>query len=252
MAIVAVYSSKGGVGKTTIATNLAWCAAQMSGRRTLLWDLDPADGVRFMFGMNERRKRQARSMFAGDLDAEALIEPTDYRGLDVLPADASLRELDSLLWRIGQRYRIAKIGKQLNRNYDRVILDCPPVLNELSAQIVRAATLVIVPLPPSPLSARGFDFVVDEIRRHTKSAPPILPVLSMIDRRRSLHVAARAANPSWPSIPLASVLEQCAIRRRPIGAFAPRSLAATSLERLWEGIESKLEQLTGEAGKIET
>ncbi|MBN8841414.1 MAG: ParA family protein, partial [Sphingomonadales bacterium] len=41
MATIAVYSLKGGVGKTTLAVNLAWCAAARSARRTLLWDLDP-------------------------------------------------------------------------------------------------------------------------------------------------------------------------------------------------------------------
>ena len=41
MATVAIYSLKGGVGKTTLSVNLAWCAATLSARRTLLWDLDP-------------------------------------------------------------------------------------------------------------------------------------------------------------------------------------------------------------------
>jgi cellulose biosynthesis protein BcsQ len=56
MAVIAVYSSKGGVGKTTIAANLGWCSAQLSGRRTLLWDLDPTDGAGFMFALEAQRK----------------------------------------------------------------------------------------------------------------------------------------------------------------------------------------------------
>ncbi len=243
MAIIAVYSAKGGVGKTTIATNLAWCSAQGHARRTLLWDLDPLDGSGFMFALDDRRKRQARSLFAGDVSAHALIQPSSYAGLDLLPADSSLRELDSMLLRMGQRNRLATLAKQLSRQYDRLILDCPPVLNELSAQVLRAATLVIVPLPPSPLSARGFDFVVEEIRRTTKRPPPILPVLSMIDRRRSLHLEALAANPTWPWIPMVSAVEQCAVHRRPIGTFAPRSPAALAFSKLWDGIERKLGQL---------
>ncbi|MCL9983482.1 MAG: ParA family protein [Erythrobacter sp.] len=244
MAVIAVYSSKGGVGKTTIATNLGWCSAQLAARRTLLWDLDPADGAGFMFALEAQRKRQARSLFAGDIPAATLIQPSSYAGLDLLPADSSLRELDSMLLRMGQRHRIAMLSKQLARSYDRLILDCPLVLNELSAQVMRAATLVIVPLPPSPLSARALDHVVEEIRRHTTRPPPILPVYSMVDRRRSLHLEALAANPAWPAIPMVSSLEQCAVQRRPIGTFAPRTPAALAFGRLWEGIERKLAQIT--------
>jgi cellulose biosynthesis protein BcsQ len=247
MAVIAVYSSKGGVGKTTIAANLGWCSAQLSERRTLLWDLDAADGAGFMFALEQQRRRQARSLFAGDASATALIQPSSYAGLDLLPADTSLRELDSLLLRLGQRHRIATLAKQLANSYERLILDCPPVLNELSAQVMRAATLVIVPLPPSPLSARALEYVVEEIRRHTKRPPPILPVYSMIDRRRSLHLEALAANPDWPAIPMVSSLEQCAVQRRPVGTFDPRSPAALALIRLWQGVEHKLSQLASRA-----
>ena len=243
MAVVAVFSSKGGVGKTTIAANLGWCSAQQAARRTLLWDLDSADGAGFMFALDPQRKRQARSMLAGDVPAPALIQPSSYAGLDLLPADHSLRELDSMLLRMGQRHRIAMLSKQLTRSYDRLILDCPPMLNELSAQIMRAATLVIVPLPPSPLSARALEHVVEEIRRHTRRPPPILPVYSMIDRRRTLHLQALEANPAWPAIPLLSAVEQCAVRQQPAGAFAPRSTAALAFGRLWNGIERKLAQI---------
>lgn len=243
MAIIAVYSPKGGVGKTTIASNLGWYSAQHSSRRTLLWDLDPADGTGFMFALDPCRKRQARSLFLGDIQAEALIQPSSYAGLDLLPADSSLREIDSLLLRLGQRHRLATLGKQLMRTYGRLILDCPPMLNEVSAQVMRAATVVIVPLPPSPLATQAFDFVVEEIRRHTKRPPPILPVLSMIDRRRALHNEALATHPTWPAIPMVSALEQCAVHRRPIGTVAPRSPAALATGRLWAGIERKLEQI---------
>lgn len=243
MAVIAVYSSKGGVGKTTIAVNLGWCAAQRASRRTLLWDLDPADGAGFMFALEAQRKRQARSLFAGDIPATTLIQPSSYAGLDLLPADSSLRELDSMLLRMGQRHRVATLSKQLVRTYDRLILDCPPMLNELSAQVMRAATLVIVPLPPSPLSARALEHVVEEIRRHTKRPPPILPIYSMIDRRRSLHLEALAANPNWPAIPMVSSLEQCAVQRRPVGTIAPHSQAALAFTRLWDGVERKLAQM---------
>lgn len=240
MASIAVYSVKGGVGKTTLAVNLAWCASAISRRKTLLWDLDAAGGSGFLLGVDPRKKHSADSMFAEGSDPEKLIRPTAFKGLDLLPADESIRALDRQLDRLGKKKRIARLAEGLGKRYDRIIFDCPPVLNELSAQVMRAADLVIVPLPPSPLSARAFEVVVEEVRGHGKGHPPILPVLSMLDLRRSLHKAAREANPTWPAIPLASAVELCAVERRPVGSFAPRSPAARAIAQLWTAIERKL------------
>ncbi|ASJ92358.1 ParA family protein [Porphyrobacter sp. CACIAM 03H1] len=240
MASIAVYSVKGGVGKTTLAVNLAWVAASVSRRKTLLWDLDASNGSGFLLGVDPRKKRSADSIFADGSAPARLIRHTDYTGLHLLPADESIRALDRQLDRMGKKKRLAKLTEGLAKTYDRIIFDCPPVLNELSAQIIRAADLVIVPLPPSPLSARAFEVVVEEVRGQGKGHPPILPVLSMLDLRRSLHKAAREANPKWPAIPLASAVEQCAVERRPVGAFAPRSPAARAIAQLWTAIERKL------------
>lgn len=242
MAVIAVYSVKGGVGKTTISANLAWCSAAVSCRRTLLWDLDAAGGAGFLFGVDPKPRHEAGGLFAKDADPADLIRKSGFPKLDILPADESLRDLDSLLTRIGKKRRLAKIAEELSRRYERIILDCPPVLNEVSAQVVRAADCIIVPIPPSPLSSRAFEMVTDEIRRHAKDHPPILPVLSMIDGRRALHRAAREEHPDWPVIPLASAVEQCAVRRQPVGAFAPTSPAARAFGQLWTAIERRLAQ----------
>ena len=245
MAVIAVYSVKGGVGKTTIAANLAWCSAAISCRKTLLWDLDAAGGAGFLYGIEPKKKHAAESVFSKDADPEQLIRKTNIAKLDVLPADESLRELDSLFAHLGKGRRLAKLTETLARRYERIILDCPPVLNEISAQVVRAADCVVVPLPPSPLSARAFELVTKEIEAHAKRKPPILPVISMLDRRRTLHRAAGDANPAWPAIPQASVVEQCAVRQQPVGAFAPASPAAKGFRQLWIAVERALTSQKG-------
>ena len=103
MATIAVYSIKGGVGKTTIAANLAWCSAATSKRSTLLWDLDAAGGGGFLFGIEPTRKQRAASVFAQDADPAELVQATTFPNLGVLPADASLRALDAALLKLGKR-----------------------------------------------------------------------------------------------------------------------------------------------------
>ena len=240
MAVLAVYSVKGGVGKTTLAANLAWCSAGLGRQRTLLWDLDAAGGAGFLTGLDPIGRKRAGGVFARERDPASVIRSTAYPQLDVLPADGSLWALDRQLTGIGKKRRLARLAEQLGRTYPRIVLDCPPVLNEVSAQALRAADLVVVPLPPSPLSSRAFELVADAVRATGKGHPPMLPVLSMVDRRRSLHREAMAAHPDWPVVPWSSELEQCAVRRAPVGVFARSSPGARCIVSLWQGVERKL------------
>jgi hypothetical protein len=70
----------------------------------------------------------------------------------------------------------------------------------------------------------------------------------MVDRRRSMHVAALEENPKWPVIPMASSIEAMSARHEAVGSFAPRSPAAAALAALWTGIEKRLSGTAAKAG----
>ena len=240
MKVIACYSCKGGVGKSTLAANLAWAAATISARPTLLWDLDPQGGGGFLLGVERQRGHHATRLFEQATPLRAGVVETAFPLLDVLPADPSLRAADRVFERLGKRRRLAKLTASLGEWYDRVVLDCPPVINALSDQVIRAADVIIVPLSASPLARRALDDVLDDLRRNHGQHAPVLPVFAMFDARRRLHLEARAAQPDWPVIPMASVVEQMGVHHRPVGAFAPRSPAADAVRLLWTGIERRL------------
>lgn len=243
MAVISIWSVKGGVGKTSLAANLAWCAARLARQDTLLWDLDASGGAGFLLDTQPAKKQAVAQILSDKGDLSACVRTTDYERLHVLPADESLRGLESGLLSIGKRKRFAKLADRLSQDYSRIVIDCPPALDEVSAQVIRASDLIIVPLPPSPLSSRALDLVVDQVKAQPKPRPPVLPLLSMLDMRRTLHRNAREEHPDWPAIPYASAVEQCAVRQLPLGEFAPSSPPSRAMMMLWHRIEQKLAEL---------
>jgi chromosome partitioning protein len=242
--VIAIYSLKGGVGKTSLAVNLAAEAATQLGRRTLLWDLDPQAAASYILGRDDDvmtgKNARAASVFEKDLSPDKLIMRTSTANLDLLPADISLRRLDHMLFSIGKKKRLAKLIEGLSKKYDRIILDCPPGLTQTSQQVMRAADVILVPVIPSPLSRRALTEVIGYLEREHKNAVQLLPLFSMVDGRRSLHRAAMDEEPKWPRIPYASVVEQMATHRAPIAHFAKKSVAAEAFAMLWRGIDRRL------------
>ncbi len=238
MKTIAVFAIKGGVGKTACAVNLAYASATQSARRTLLWDLDAQGAATFTLRLKPAAGSQ-RKLFAADAELDAMIQASDYPRLDVLPADKSLRHLERAYAEDSAR-RLKKMLKGFERDYDRVILDCPPGLTALAEEVFRAADLIVVPLLPSPLSARAFDQLQAHLVRHHRKAPPLLPVWTMVDRRRALHKATVDAVPDRTVIPYAVAVEAMAVHQAPVAATSPNGPAARAFGRLWAEAETAL------------
>ena len=242
MKIVALYSIKGGVGKTSSAVNLAFISA-CKGYRTLVWDLDPQGASSFYFRIKPKVKGGSKDLIAGKRELDGLIKGTDFENLDLLPADFSFRNLDLVLdAKKKPTQQLKKLLKPLAEDYDFIFLDCPPNISLLSEAIFEAAEILLSPLIPTTLSLRTLEQLKDFVNNNDLKKLKLIPFFSMVDRRKKMHVGCMLAlTAKYPEIlttviPYASDIERMGIERMPLGAYSKKSAAQHAYVTLWEEI----------------
>jgi cellulose biosynthesis protein BcsQ len=246
MKTLAIYSNKGGVGKTAAAVNLSYLAAQ-SGLTTLVVDLDPQSSTSFYFRVKPKLKRGARGLAKGGKAIDRSIKGTDFEGLDLLPADFSHRRLDLVLNQFKRpEKRLDKVITPLQDEYDLVIFDCPPAINILAENVFYAADFILVPLIPTTLSERTHKILLSFFKKEGYDLNRVYTFISMVDRRKKLH---RDLSVSFRSefervlqnaIPYSSDVEKMGLERQPVITLAPRSKATSSYRKLWAEVHQDL------------
>lgn len=251
MRVLATYSIKGGVGKTTAAVNLGALAAG-AGWRVLLWDLDPQGAATYLFRVKPKVRGGGEALVRRRRALSEVARATDVVNLDLVPADFRYRHLDLLLDGVGHpTRRIARLLRPLAGDYDWVILDCAPSISLVSEGVFAAADALLVPLVPSTLAVRTLDQLEHFLAEARGDAPhgpspDVLAFLTMVDRRRRLHRALAESLPrdrpgrlAATHVPSASVVERMGVERAPLATFAPRSPAAAAFRELWAEVEGR-------------
>jgi cellulose biosynthesis protein BcsQ len=256
MKTVAVYNMKGGVGKTTAAVNLSYLAAA-SGQRTLLWDLDPQAASSFAFRVRPDVAGFGKTSLGDARALAAAIKETDFRDLDLLPADFAYRKIDRYLDSYHKPARVFRsLLDTLGQDYDLVFLDCPAGFSLLTEGIFAAADTLLVPTIPTVLSLRMVARTIKWADRSDAHAT-LAAFFSMVDLRRAVHrrVSEWSAQHSRlflsGQVPYAGVVEQMAVRRLPLAAFAPRESATQAFAAIWTEVQASLDQDGGrEASRL--
>lgn len=243
MRAIGAYSIKGGVGKSTMAVNLAWCAAT-EGRRTLLWDLDPQGAASYCLRVAPRVKGGVKGLLKKGRGLDAAIKGTDFEGLDLMPADFSYRRMDTLLDDFKQpRKRLRRLAGAMREEYDLLIFDCAPSISLTSENVFRMADLLLVPIIPSPLSMRTLAQLEGHLAKHGPSRVQVRSFFSMADGRKRLHKETVAEHLGrYPGtlrtvIPYASEVELMTVRRAPLQSYSPASRAGQAFQRLWDEVK---------------
>ena len=255
MKTIALYSIKGGVGKTAAAVNLAYAAAE-SGKRTLLVDLDPQGASSFYFRIRPSRKLKAKRFFNNAARVENSIRGSDFERLDILPANLDYRRFDIMLNRMrGSRRRLKKMLKGLGGDYDVAVLDCPPNIGVLSENVFVAATIIAVPVIPTTLSERTFEQLRKFFKKNDYPISAIRAFSSMVQTNNRLHTdTLQRLHTRYDCflnsvIPLSVDIERMGIRREPVFRYAPTRPGALAYRALCTELLTALETTTSRIHK---
>lgn len=243
MATLALYSNKGGVGKTATAVNLSYLAAR-AGVKTLICDLDPQSSATYYFRVKPKLKSGAKGFIKGGKHVYKSIKGTDYENLDLLPADFSLRNLDTAFDNLRRsKQRLKKILKPFKDEYDLIIIDCPVTISILAENILNAVDYALVPLIPTTLSVRTYNQLLTFCRKNNYDASKIYSFFSMVDWHKKMHkelmitVAKTFDGVLQSFIPYLAQIEKMGIHREPVAVSSPRSVAAKAYQNLWGKVQ---------------
>ena len=221
--VVATYSIKGGVGKTTTAVNLAYEAGR-AGVRVLVWDLDPQGAATYLLRVRPKVRGGSRRLVSAKGALADHVRGTDLDAVHVLPADFSLRHLDVHLEGTAAP---APGGSRRSSNRCATTTTWPSSTarrasrwraRACSARPTRCSCPSCRPPSPAAPSAQLTAFLDDQL-----DAPAVAPFLSMVDRRRRLHrELVDSLGSDWPellatAVPAAAVIERMGTERAPLG-----------------------------------
>jgi cellulose biosynthesis protein BcsQ len=246
MTTLALYSNKGGVGKTAAAVNLSYLSAR-TGTKTLICDLDPQGSASYYFRVKPKLKSGPKGFARGAKGVYKSVKGTDFENLDILPADFSLRKLDVLYSKYGNsKIRLKKMLYPFASEYRLIILDCPVTIGILAENILNAADYTLVPMIPTTLSVRTYRQLLAFCKKNKYDAARIYPFFSMVDRHKKMHkelmlsVSKDFEGVLKSFVPYLAQVEKMGIYRAPVAEYAPGSLASKSYQNLWSKVQDNI------------
>ena len=188
--IISITNQKGGVGKTTTAINLATSLAAIK-KKILIIDADPQGNASTGIGITyeEREPSLYKLITLGDHD-EKSIKKTIVPGLDIIPSSSDLAGSEIELVDVSNREFVLRSIIEKIKNYDFIIIDCPPALGLLTINAIVAAHSIIIPLQCEFFALEGLTSLINTIElikdNYNKKIFIEGILLTMVDKRNSL------------------------------------------------------------------
>ena len=189
--VIAISNQKSGVGKTTTAVNLSSCLAVLE-KKVLLIDLDPQANATSSLGIeNDSIENGIYQLFEELCSASDCIIETKIVNLDIIPSHIDLVgiEIESVDLIDRENILMNAIDK-IEKEYDYIIIDCPPSLGLLTINALTASNSVIIPIQCESFALEGLGKLLNTIKSiqkiHNKNLSIEGLLLTMYDSRLNL------------------------------------------------------------------
>ncbi len=162
--IIAITNQKGGVGKSTTAVNVsAYLSAY--GYKTLLVDLDPQNNSTSGLGVNQSNlKETIYDIIIHESEPRDVILDTEYENLKIIPSSIQLAGAEvELVSSLKREFKLKEAISKIEKEYDFIIIDCPPALGLLTINALTAAKEVIIPIQCEYYALEGLGQLLNTI-----------------------------------------------------------------------------------------
>ena len=244
--IIAVANQKGGVGKSSVSTNLPVFLAAL-GKKALLVDMDPQANSTLSLGIAPRNlPLSVYHAMAGQVSPTAIIRKSSFFNYEIMPASPDLAGATIELVGVDNReFKLKQILERVQESYDFIIIDSPPSLGLLTLNALCAANEVLIPVQCEYLALEGLEQLLSTINLVKNNLGHDLKIagalLTMYNRNSRLsREVVKEVRRNFPGyvfdtvIPRTVLLAEAPRSGKTILQYAPTSPAAQAYRELAE------------------